>query len=183
MEAGSHNNGGSPGDCQLAGLKGPEIVLSPRDLLRHQLLRLKSAVLRRIRKPFDGLPDPALAADGRPAPGKPLRRGDVVEVLTYDEIRQTLDGNDCFDHLEFMYGMRRYCGTRQTVLKRLNMMFDERTRKMIKLRNTVILKDVICDGAGLFDREGCDRSCFYFWKDRWLRPISPGAQGNGRRSD
>jgi len=28
-------------------------------------------------------------------------------------------------------------------------------------------RGAICDGIGMYDKEGCDRSCFYFWTDRW----------------
>jgi hypothetical protein len=41
---------------------------------------------------------------------------------------------------------------------------------MLKVkRPRYLLDEAICDGAGMYDKEGCDRCCFYFWTDRWFR--------------
>jgi hypothetical protein len=93
-----------------------------------------------------------------------------VEVLSYEEVFCTLDEESTCGGLQFMEGMKRFCGQRLVVRKKVRMMFDERARRMVRIsRNRYILDGAICDGKGQYDREGCDRCCFYFWSDRWLR--------------
>lgn len=105
------------------------------------------------------------------AEGQHLQEGDLVEVLSHAEIQQTLDDKGRSGGLEFMAGMDRFTGQRFTVLKNVRTIFDERAWKMVRVKNTVILKDVLCDGRGMFDKEGCDRCCYFFWKERWLRKV------------
>lgn len=106
-----------------------------------------------------------------PVDGQHLREGDLVEVLSLAEILQTLDEKGRCGGLEFMAGMDRFAGQNFTVLKNVRTIFDERAWKMVRVKNTVILKEVICDGRGMFDKEGCDRCCYFFWKERWLRKV------------
>jgi hypothetical protein len=42
----------------------------------------------------------------------------------------------------------------------------EGSGELRKLQNTVLLEGVMCDG--IF---GCDRSCFQFWREAWLRRV------------
>ena len=100
-----------------------------------------------------------------------LNAGDMVQILSFDEIRKTLDENSRTQGLMFMPAMRKFCGTKRKVMKRVNYMFDERALKMRKIKNVVILEGVICEGEDIFSREGCDRSCFFFWKEAWLEKI------------
>lgn len=97
--------------------------------------------------------------------------GDLVEIRPWKEIRQTLDDDFSTRGLVFMPGMERFCGRRARVFKRIRMLYDEHQRKMVKVRNAYILDGVICKGRNAFDKEGCDKSCFYFWNCLWLRRI------------
>ncbi len=62
-----------------------------------------------------------------------FRPGEIVEVLSYEEIAATLDGNGICDGLQFMEGMKRLCGHQVTVRKKVRMIFDERTRRMVRI--------------------------------------------------
>jgi hypothetical protein len=42
-----------------------------------------------------------------------------------------------------------------------------------RVRNTVLLDDLRCDGSG---HEGCQALCRLYWKEAWLRPASAGAK-------
>ena len=46
----------------------------------------------------------------------------------------------------------------------------ECTRRMLRIRNTVILDEVYCEppADGSDDYAGCHRTCFLFWKEAWL---------------
>jgi hypothetical protein len=120
----------------------------------------------------------AAEADAGPAQGERpavvstlgIQPGDWVEVLSYEEIRATLDDKNTFQGLQFMEGMKRFCGQRLRVRKEVRMLFDERAWRMLRVRRPrYLLDDAICDGKGMFDQEGCDRSCFFFWAEAWLR--------------
>ena len=100
-----------------------------------------------------------------------LENGEWVMILPYEKIEATLDNKHCCGGLEFMPGMRKFCGQKTRVLKRAKTIFDSRILKMIRVRESYLLEGVICDGRDSFNMEGCDRACFFFWKKEWLRKI------------
>ena len=174
-------------DCQLQVLTEGTQPIGVRDKMRTMALRLLTAGERRInrlRRALGQPPEiltkavPAVRTDTAPdssttagQAGGPFKPGDLVEVLSLSEIRATLDDIGNYDGLRFMEGMEAYCGRRYVVRKRVRNMFDERAWRMVRIRNAYVLDSVICEGRGLYDKEGCDRCCFYFWKDRWLRKV------------
>jgi hypothetical protein len=101
-----------------------------------------------------------------------LSVGDLVQVLSLQEIERTLDSNGKTQGLWFMPGMNRYCGTTARVLRKVNYIFDERAWGMVKCgKNVYLLENMLCTGQGMFDKEGCDRCCFFFWHACWLRKL------------
>jgi hypothetical protein len=99
-----------------------------------------------------------------------LEPGERVRVLPLDRIRATLDAEKRCDGLAFMGLMGSFCGRSFTVRRRVNRFFDERTRRMLSVRNVVLLDGVYCEPPrdGCDDFAGCERSCFLFWKEAWL---------------
>ena len=75
-----------------------------------------------------------------------LRPGEIVEVKPEEEILATLDHNSKHHGLLWMRGMDKYCGKRYKVLKRIRTIRLEGNGKLRKMKNTVLLEDVICDG-------------------------------------
>jgi hypothetical protein len=67
--------------------------------------------------------------------------------------------------------MKKYCGTRHKVLKRINSMMVEGVG-VRGVTNTVILEGTVCYGEYL----GCTRTCLLLWKEKWLKE----ATGNTR---
>jgi hypothetical protein len=176
------------GLCQLRWLDG---ALAPLTAMEEgiRFMRAKAAGLRRrafalLSRAFRTEPEPyggharwSEREDGTSetrAPGKlttGLKAGDMVKVLPIDDIRATLDGDGKHDGLKFMKPMSQYCGRKFRVLKPVRRILDEHNHVMQKTRSTVILEGGICHGQGLYGREGCDRSCFFFWKEAWLRKV------------
>jgi hypothetical protein len=105
----------------------------------------------------------------RPAEPLDLRPGQIVQVKSLDEILATLDSDRRHNGLLWMNGMSRYCGTRQRVYKQVRWIVLEHTGQLRRVKGTVLLEGVMCDGS---DFGGCDRSCLFFWKEAWLRPIA-----------
>jgi hypothetical protein len=101
-----------------------------------------------------------------------LRPGEMVEVKSVEEILDTLDSNRKHRGLLWMTGMRKFCGHRYRVLKNVEKIVLESNGELRKMTNTVILDGVVCDGVEFC---GCDRSCFHFWREAWLRRVTPGA--------
>jgi hypothetical protein len=65
--------------------------------------------------------------------------------------------------------MLRHCGTRHRVLFRVDRVIDERTGKMLKLRDDcVVLDGITCAGLDNKARLFCPRACYYFWREAWL---------------
>ena len=93
-----------------------------------------------------------------------LRREEIVEVLGEGDIIATLDEDGTLDSLPFIAEMRKFCGKRFVVLRRVEKTVVEGIG-MRRMRNVVILKGVACDGAA---HGGCQRSCLLFWKEAWL---------------
>jgi hypothetical protein len=98
-----------------------------------------------------------------------LEVGDLVEVKSVKEIMATLDRNWKLKGLMFMPEMVRFAGRRFRVHKAVRKIMMEATGELRTVRTpTVLLKEVFCDGAA---HGNCDRSCYCFWREEWLRKV------------
>jgi len=95
-----------------------------------------------------------------------LQPGDWVRVRSREEIRVMLDRCERLDGLAWMTTMEKCCGREFQVRRRVRKIVLESTGEIRKLKNTVLLEGGICDGI-----YGCDRSCFFFWKEAWLERV------------
>ena len=95
-----------------------------------------------------------------------LQPGELVAVKSEEEIRETFDGKNSSKGLLFLPEMKDYCGKQFRVFKRLERMMIESSGEIRRVKNTVLLEGVMCDGS---KHNGCDRSCFFYWREAWLR--------------
>ncbi len=93
-----------------------------------------------------------------------LQPGELVQVGAEQEVRETLDAEGTHRGLLWMPNMARFCGKRYRVYKRVETVMVESTGEIRRLKNTVLLEGVLCEH--LYE---CDRSCFHFWREAWLR--------------
>jgi len=99
-----------------------------------------------------------------------LKPGEWVAVKSAKEILSTLDADLKHKGLSFDPEMLKFCGRRFRVYKRVNKIIVESTGKVRAMRSpTVLLEGVLCNGL---THGGCDRSCFCFWREAWLRRVS-----------
>ncbi len=99
-----------------------------------------------------------------------MRAGDTVELRTPTEILATLDENGCLEGLPFMPEMLSYFGQRFTVTAQVARACDTVHYSGVRrLRDTVLLDDLRCDGSG---HAGCGAQCRFYWKEAWLRPAA-----------
>ena len=99
-----------------------------------------------------------------------LRRGEMVEVRSADEIKQTLNNKGCNRGLRYDHGLNQFCGTRHQVRDRLDRLIVESTGQMVQLEGTVTFEDTSClcymNALG-----GCTRQDLVYWREAWLKPI------------
>jgi hypothetical protein len=95
--------------------------------------------------------------------------GDLVQILTEDEIIATLDKNGKYKGLIFTEEMKKFCGKKYRVYKNVEKVMLESTGELRRVKVlTVLLDDVVCDGS---NHGGCDRSCYLYWREKWLKPL------------
>jgi len=99
-----------------------------------------------------------------------LQPGEWVEVRSVKEIFETLNAEGKHKGLRFTPEMVKFCGKRFRVYKRLDKLILEATGELRRIKTpTVLLEGVFCDGKA---HGGCDRSCFCFWREAWLKKVS-----------
>ena len=104
-----------------------------------------------------------------------LQPGELVEVKSLKEIRETLDRKGCNRGLRFDKELKGSCGRTFRVRSRLDRMIMEKTGVMRKVNNSVILEDSICPCS--FAVGGCPRKEFVFWREIWLRRVEEKSKG------
>jgi hypothetical protein len=102
-----------------------------------------------------------------------LQPGEKVRVKALEEIAKTLDKDNKYQGLSFFAPMEKFCGGTYTVHKRVEKVFNERRWTMSRIKNVVLLEGVFCDGKGGVEKlwDGCDRSCYLWWKEAWLERV------------
>ncbi len=173
--------------CQLQGLEKAVIDFSVIERLRRFVYASISRTYNKIPSLKGARADSATLFPDHQAPSVDtpsinkhaisplcLKSGEKVRVKSVDEIRAMLDKDNKFQGLAFTPVMWKFCGNTYTVLKKMEKVFDERKWKLSKVKNMVLLDGVFCDAAGGIDKawDGCDRTCFIWWKEGWLERSS-----------
>lgn len=102
-----------------------------------------------------------------------VRAGDLVEVRSAEEILATLGPDATVDGMPFQPEMLAHCGSRLTVDKRADTTCFSGVPR--RLESAVHLTGVRCDGSA---HGGCQNGCLMYWKEEWLRPVDPQAEGD-----
>lgn len=162
---------------ELAGatsdLRGPDIVHHVRDVwfgeigLARFSRHAARAVLGRFRRLVGrGRQDDVRGGLRKTDAGSlDLGPGEWVEVKSREEIEATLDAKGRNRGLGFDRVMLEFCGKRYRVARRVDRIILEETGRMVFVKNTVILEDVVC---GSF---GCPRANLLYWREAWLRRL------------
>ena len=130
---------------------------------------LQPSELVEIKSPREILPR-GIPASAKSPEVLGLQPGELVEVKSENEILETLDGDGRTRGLAFLPEMRQYCGERFRVFKRVERIFLEESQQARRIKDTVFLDGVYCGGMGI----GCDKSCFFFWRESWLKRVEEG---------
>jgi hypothetical protein len=108
-----------------------------------------------------------------------LHPGEWVRVKSYDAILATCDKALKNRGMFFDKEMVPYCGRTYRVLKRVNRIIDEKTGKIVELKNPCIILDgVICQSRYSECRLFCPRSIYGYWREIWLEKVSEKDMGD-----
>lgn len=116
-------------------------------------------------------PFPSGTLKKTPAESLDLQAGELVEVKSLAEIKQTLDRNGENRGLHFAPEMIPYCGRRLRVATRSDRLIAEGIGKMRMMKNTVILENSVCDSA-TWAFGACPREDHIYWREIWLRRVT-----------
>jgi hypothetical protein len=125
-----------------------------------------------------GLPHPgragAIPAGGKtPAAVLNLQPGELVRVKDQRAILETVDTNCRNRGMSFSAEMVPYCGGTYRVRSIVNRLIDERTGRMLTMKNScVILEGVICQARYNEKMIFCPRATFPYWREIWLERVT-----------
>jgi hypothetical protein len=106
-----------------------------------------------------------------------LRPGELVRIKSKEEIVRTLDLNNRNRGISFDPEMLMYCGREARVRQRVQKIIDERTGRMIHLKNScIMLEDVVCTAK--YHRY-CPRAIYPYWREIWLERVAQPAADTG----
>jgi hypothetical protein len=102
-----------------------------------------------------------------------LQPGELVRVRSKTDIVETLNAQQRNKGLWFDVEMVPYCESGpHKVLRRVDKIVDEKTGKLINLRNPCLILDgVTCSGKRSSDRMFCPRSIYPYWRELWLERV------------
>jgi hypothetical protein len=95
-----------------------------------------------------------------------LQPGELVRIKSREEIMATLDANLLNRGMGFDAEMSRFCGRTARVKARATRIVDERSGRMLTMKNPcIILEDIVCEGAFTAN---CPREYVCWWREIWL---------------
>ena len=71
--------------------------------------------------------------------------------------------------MSFDVEMLRYCGREARVLRRVDQIIDEKTGRMLRMKNPcIVLEGMSCVGAY---HRCCPRGTYPYWREIWLERV------------
>ncbi|MFF4774465.1 hypothetical protein ACFY05_16565 [Microtetraspora fusca] len=122
-----------------------------------------------------GFVGPGPNSGATPTAASDLKPGELVRVRSKEEIVATLNGERFNRGLGFEEEMARYCGKVARVQARVERCIDEKTGRMLEMRNPcIVLERVVC--AGVY-KANCPREFLPFWREIWLERVGEPERG------
>jgi hypothetical protein len=98
-----------------------------------------------------------------------LQPGELVRIKSKQDIMATLNRELLNRGMGFEEEMSRYCGREARVLRRVDRCIDERTGRLLEMKNPcIVLENTICTGGY---NANCPRSIYAFWREIWLERV------------
>jgi hypothetical protein len=113
-----------------------------------------------------------------------LQPGELVRIRSYQEILDTLDETNHNRGMWFDAEMVPHCGKTFRVLDRVNTIVNEKTGKLIHIKNDCIMLDeAVCLACYAKYRLFCPRSIYAYWREIWLERVMPDSKLTGKSSE
>ena len=112
--------------------------------------------------------------EGQPTPTRTLglEPGELVRVKSHEEILATVTVSNVNRGMYWDAELVPYCGGTYRVLKRVTKIIDEKTGKMLEMKNPcIILDSVVCQARYTSGRMLCPKSMYPYWREIWLERI------------
>jgi hypothetical protein len=98
-----------------------------------------------------------------------LQPGELVRIRSKEEIMRTLDPKRLNRGMGFEEEMARSCGRTARVVRRVDRCIDEKTGRMLSMKNPcIVLEGIVCGGVY---HSNCPREFLPFWREIWLERI------------
>ena len=117
---------------------------------------------------------PGSLPDGAPTPSVKLnlQPGELVRVKSHEEILKTIDYSNRNRGMFWDAELVPYCGGTFRVLKRVTRLIDEKTAKMLEMKNPCLVLDtVVCQARYSPCRMLCPKSMYPYWREIWLERV------------
>ena len=114
--------------------------------------------------------------EGQPTPtaNLNLQPGELVRIKSHEDILRTLNTGSKNRGLWWDAELVPYCGRTFRVLKRLTKAIDEKTGKMLDMKNPcIVLDSVICAARYSPCRMFCPKETYAYWREVWLERVEP----------
>ncbi len=117
---------------------------------------------------------PGQIPEGTPTPTSNvnLQPGELVRIKPHLEILKTVDSSNRNRGMYWDAELVPYCGGTYRVLKSVTKIIDEKTSKMIEMKNPcIILDSVVCRARYSRCRMLCPKEMFPYWREIWLERV------------
>jgi hypothetical protein len=113
-----------------------------------------------------------LATQKTPTAAGHIQPGDLVRVRSKGEIEQTLNAELLNRGMGFDAEMARLCGRTARVARRVDQIIDEKTGRMLHMKNPcIVLEGIVCEGAY---NANCPRAIPPYFREVWLDKVEEG---------
>jgi len=124
--------------------------------------------------------------EGQPTPTATLnlQPGELVRIKSQEEILCTISTGSRNRGLWWDAELVPYCGGTYRVAKRVHNVIDEKSGKMVRMKNPSILLDsVVCQARYSPCRMFCPRSTYAYWREIWLERVESQSSSEEASSD
>jgi len=100
-------------------------------------------------------------------------------VKPQEEILKTVDAGNKNRGMYWDAELVPYCGGTYRVLKSVTEVIDEKTGKMVEMKNPcIILDSVVCQARYSSCRMLCPKEMYPYWREIWLERIEANRRGS-----
>jgi hypothetical protein len=122
---------------------------------------------------FPRKPGTIAAGKSTPTLALNLQPGELVRVKSHEEILKTVTEDNLNRGMYWDAELVPYCGGTYRVRSRVTRLINERTGKLVEMKNPcIVLDSVVCQARYSPHRMFCPRAMFPYWREIWLERVA-----------